>query len=197
MSDPVWATEVAAGKKSNNDITFLTSSFETIGITSADEITFTLNITDYDDWSAAPLVADTFTIYPTGLTKDQIVVPERNTTAEEQSILENGDLSFIILETDPDNIWGYTVRCYLENKTDKFLTFSWDDVSVNGFMIDPFWATTVAPGMRAYAEIYFIDSMFEENGITDVEEIGFLLRISDANDWMADNIYESVHTYNP
>ena len=197
MSDPVWATQVAAGKKANEEITFLTSSFETIGITTADEITFTLNVSDYDDWMADNLVADTFTIYPTGLTKDQIVVPERKTTAGEETILDDGNASFIILETDKDNIWGYTVLCYLENKTDKSLMFSWDDVSVNGFMIDPLWASEVAPGMRSYAEISFFDSYFEDNGITDVEEIEFLLRISDADDWMADNLYESVHTFTP
>lgn len=197
MSDPVWAAEVAAGKKSNNDITFLTSSFDTIGITSADEITFTLNIYDSDDWMADHLVAETFTIYPTGLTRDQIVVPERRTAAGEQVILDDGNTTFIILGTEEDNIWGYTVLGYLENKTDKPLMFTWDDVSVNGFMIDPLWASEVAPGMRSYAEISFMDSEFEDNGITDVEEIEFLLRISDADDWMADNLYENVHTYNP
>ncbi|MBR4743213.1 MAG: hypothetical protein IK082_03350 [Oscillospiraceae bacterium] len=197
MSDPVWATEVAAGKKSNDEITFLTSSFETIGITTADEITFTLNVYDYDDWMADYLVSDTFTIYPTGLSKDQVVVPERKTTAGEETILDDGNASFIILETDPDNIWGYTLLCYLENKTDKPLMFSWDDVSVNGFMVDPFWASEVAPGMRSYAQISFMGSEFDDNGITDVEEIEFLLRISDADDWMADNLYESVHTYTP
>ena len=197
MSDPFWMTEVAAGKKSNEEITFVTSSFETIGITTADEITFTLNIYDSDDWEADNLVADTFTIYPTGLTKDQIVVPERKTAAGEQTIVDDGNTAFIILGADTDTFWGYTVLCYLENKTDKPLMFTWEDVSVNGYMIDPFWASEVAPGMRSYAEISFLDSYFEDNGITDVEDIEFLLRIYDSDDWMADDLYESVHTYNP
>ena len=197
MSDPVWATEVAAGKKSNDEITFLTSSFETIGITAADEITFTLYIYDSDDWMADHLVADTFTIYPTGLTKDQIVVPERKPTAGEQIILDDGNATFIILGTDADNIWGYIVLGYVENKTDKSLMFSWDDVSVNGFMVDPLWASEIAPGMRSYEKIFLYVSDYEDKSITDVEEIEFLLRISDADDLSAHNLYESVHTYNP
>ena len=197
MSDPVWAAEVAAGKKSNEEISFLSSSFETIGITSADEITFTLTVYDSDDWMADYYVDETFTIYPTGLSRDQIMVPERKTAAYEQVILDDGNASFIILGTDPDNIWGYTILAFMENKTDKTLMFSWDDVSVNGFMADPFWASEVAPGMKSYAEISFMGSEFDDNGITDVEEIEFRLSISDSDDWMADALHDEVHTYNP
>jgi hypothetical protein len=66
MVDPFWATEVAAGKKSNNDVTFSSEAFEEIGIETADEIAFTLNVYDAVDWSKE-YVEDSFAIYPTGL----------------------------------------------------------------------------------------------------------------------------------
>ncbi len=85
----------------------------------------------------------------------------------------------------------------MENKTDAPLMFSWADVSVNGFMVDPFWATEVAPGMRSYSEISFSGTEFDDNNITDVNEIEFRLSVSDSDDWMADALYNGVHTYNP
>ena len=96
-----------------------------------------------------------------------------------------------------DSFWGYSLKVFLENKTDLELMYTVDNVSVNGFMCDPFWATTVAAGKKANDEISFMDSDFEKNGITDVEEITFTLRVYDSNDWLADNFVEETFTINP
>ena len=103
----------------------------------------------------------------------------------------------MILDTAEDSIWGYTLNCYLENRTDKTLMFSWSDVSVNGFMVDPFWAEEVAPGKRCYDGISFSKSGFEQNGITKVEEIEYTLRIYDSSDWKADDVYKETLKYKP
>ena len=75
--------------------------------------------------------------------------------------------------------------------------YSWDLVSVNGKMIDPFWATSVTAGKRTCSEISFYRSELESNGITDVSEIEFKLVVSDYDDWNAPNLLEQVYTYNP
>ena len=75
--------------------------------------------------------------------------------------------------------------------------FSWDDVSVNGFMIDPFWASAIAPGMRNYSDISFSSSSFDENDITQVEEIEFTLRVHDYDDWFGDDVFRETLTYIP
>lgn len=197
MCDPFWAEQVAAGKKSNDDITFSSTSFKEIGIDTADEITFSLRVHDYDDWMADDFVHDVFTIYPTGLDAASVSYPARRSTSSEKVIVDNDDICFIILENTVDSIWGYTLKCYLENKTDKSVMFNWDDVSVNGFMIDPFWAREIAPGMRGYSDINFSDSEFEENGITEVEEIEFTFNVHDSDDWFANDLFDEVCTYAP
>ena len=197
MVDPFWAEEVAPGKKSNDDITFSSTSFKDNGITTADEITFILRVYDSNDWGADDYIRDTFTIYPTGLDSNTVVYPERRSTASEQVIIDNETICFVILDQEDDNIWGYTLNCYLENKTDKTLMFTWDDVSVNGFMLDPFWARSVAPGMRSYSGISFSSSGFEENGITDVEEIEYTMRVYDSNDWLGEDVFKDTLTYKP
>ena len=75
--------------------------------------------------------------------------------------------------------------------------FSWDQVSVNGKMIDPFWAVSVAAGKRAVSEVSFSRVDLEANGITDVSGIEFKLVVSDYDDWTAPNLTEQVYTYNP
>lgn len=96
-----------------------------------------------------------------------------------------------------DSIWGYTLKVFLENKTDKNLMFSADDVSVNGFMCDPFWACTVAPGKKANEKITFSEKSFQENGIEAVEEITFTLHIYDSNDFSAESVLKETFTVKP
>ena len=92
---------------------------------------------------------------------------------------------------------GYGVKVFLENKTDKELMFSVDQVSVNGYMCDPLWATTVAAGKKANEQITFFKSDLEENNITKVEEITFTLNVYDNNDWTAEHLVTETFTIKP
>ncbi len=38
-----------------------------------------------------------------------------------------------------------------------------DNVSVNDFMCDPFWASTVSAGKETNKQIHFLESEFEKN----------------------------------
>jgi len=197
MADPFWATEVAAGKKSNTEISFSDSTLERCNIESIDEIVFTLIIYDSNDWLADRLISEEFVIYPTGLDANSIIYPTRKPTATEQIVIDNESCTFIIESENTDSLWGYTLICYLENKTPEPLMYSWDNVSVNGFMVDPYWATSVQPGKRCYSDISFSNSKFEENGISSVEEIEFKLRIYDSDSWSAPDVVNEVFSYSP
>lgn len=197
MVDTFWATEVAAGKKSNTEINISDKALEKCNISSIDEIVFMLRVYDSNDWFADKLVNDEFIVYPTGLDASSVVYPERNSTATEQIIADNESCVFIIERAENDPIWGYTLICYLENKTSEPLMFTWENVSVNGFMIEPFWATDVQPGKRSYSDINFSSSKFEENNISDVEEIEFKLRIHNSDNWSAIDVINEVFTYMP
>ena len=75
--------------------------------------------------------------------------------------------------------------------------FSSDDVSVNGFMCDPFWATSVAAGKAAFSSMDWMASSFEENGITEVEEIEMVLQVYDNENWSANDLFKETVTLTP
>jgi len=112
-------------------------------------------------------------------------------------IVDDENLTFTITSIEESNIWGFTLKVFCDNKTDKDLMFSWDDVSVNGFMVDPYWVSSIQPGKRSYNEISFSSSSFEENAIIDVEEIEFKLRIYNSDDWSAPDVVNEIFTYTP
>ena len=197
MYDPFWAEEVAAGKIANSTIDLDTYALEKMGIISVGEITFTLRIYDSEDWMEAPIVLDVFTIYPTGLNAETVRFPVREETAGQVVVADDENVRFVIEWADDEDSYAYTVYAYMENKTDKNLMFAWDLVSVNGLMVDPFWATVVAAGKNACSAITFYRSDLTENGITDVNEIEFTLTVSDYENWDAVNLLDKTFTYQP
>lgn len=103
----------------------------------------------------------------------------------------------IITGFEPDNLFGYTVNAYLENKSDSNLMFSIGDASVNGFMCDPLWAETVAAGKRSNTAINWMSSDFEANGITEVESLTLPITVYDADNWTDSYLVEDTFTVEP
>lgn len=124
--------------------------------------------------------------------------PETTTPQfNEVVVAETDDFVFTIKGTEVDEMWGtWGIKVHIENKTDKTLMFSWQDVSVNGYMIDPFWATEVAAGKKENTTICFYDTQFEENDITTVEDVEFRLWIyhTDEETWDMTDYLDEVFT---
>lgn len=112
-------------------------------------------------------------------------------------LVENEDICVKITGVESDPIWGYTLKVYLENRTDKELMFTVDNVSLNRFMCDPFWAESVAAGMKSNSSIYWFESTLEENGISAVEEIRLTLRVYDSKNFSAEDVFQGSFTINP
>jgi len=196
MVNTAFAKDIAANKKANDDITFV-SSLRDIGITSIDEMTFNLKIYDSDHLLDEAVVDQTFTIYPTGKEKSDIVVPERKKVDGEKILVDNEYCTYIILEDKTESIWGYKIKCYVENKTDKKIMASWNDVSVNGYMVTAICSESVTAGNRSYCEVTFLSSDFEENEIENVEKVEFKLSVYKYLDIISDKYVEQVFTYEP
>ena len=179
--DPFFATEVAAGKKSNEEISFTDDVLEENGITEYTDIELTFRVYDSNDWTADAVAKETIHIYPYG--EDKAVNFVREAQDSDNVIIDNDYVSVIVTGYEEDEILGYTVNLFLLNKTDKNVMFSVDEASVNGFMADPFYATSVSAGKCAFSSMSWSDTTFEENSITEVETIEFKFRAYDEDNW--------------
>lgn len=127
-------------------------------------------------------------------TTQQTTTAQPDTKFEEMILVDNEDVTFKITAMENDPIWGYTLKVFVENKTDLDLMFTLEAVSINSFMCDPFWATAVSAGKKSNSSISWLESTLEENGIEAVEEITFTLRAYDDNDWMAEDVFCQTFT---
>lgn len=188
MCDPFWAEVITGGRKGNCDITWMRDAFDSRSIGDVYEVNFTLNVYNDDDYTEAPLMRDPFTVFPMG---EEKAVEAAKADAEARTgaivglnkvLIDNDTCSVIVTGYEPDNVWGYAMHVYLQNKSGDDLVFSAENTSINGIMCEPYWAEVVASGKSAISTILWDKSSFDENAITQVSEISLPLKVySDKN----------------
>lgn len=92
---------------------------------------------------------------------------------------------------DENSFWGTAILLYVENTTERNVGVSVDDMSVNGFMMNPFFATTVYAGKKAIDDIALLSSDLEANGIESIETVELKFHIYDAD------TYETITDSDP
>ena len=133
--------------------------------------------------------------YPYG--EDNATRYTREAQESDTVIGDNKYVTAIVTGYEYDDLWGYTANLYLVNKTQSSVMFSAEDVSVNGYMCDPFYATTVSAGNCAFSSMSWYDSSLEECEITEVTEIEFTLRAYDSDNWLDEDFANITVTLNP
>lgn len=191
----LFANEVAPGKKANEGLYILESALPENGIGDFTDIELSFRVYDSDDWTADEVAEVTAHVYPYG--EDKVTKYVREAQSTDNVIVDNESVKVTVIGYDEDSLLGYSVKLFLENKTDKEVMFSADEASVNGFMANPIFATSVAAGKCTFSSMSWSDSAFEDNGITEVTEIEFTLKAYDNNDWFADKFAEEIIKLNP
>ena len=100
-----------------------------------------------------------------------------------QVLVDNEDLYFAIKSVRDDSALGYEWKVYAENRTDRNLMFSFEKVSVNGVMCDPFWAEVINAGKKGNCEITWMRDTLENKQIGDVTQVDFTLNVYNDDDY--------------
>lgn len=195
QTDPMFAEEVAAGKKSKGSIVMLSDELEENDVGDFTDIALGFRVYDSNDWSAENVAEETVHVYPLG--QENAVQYERAAQDTDRTLVDNEFATVVLTGCGPDEFWGYQAKLYIVNKTDTTIMVSVDEASVNGYMADPFYADSVGAGNCAFSTITWLDSVLEENGITEVESIEFTLRVYDEEDWTADDFCNETITIEP
>lgn len=174
MVNPIFSCTVAAGKKCNDSIHFLSSDIESFGIKAIKDMELKLKV----------LNAKSFTkVY----TSDKIVLKTDAPESFEQEYYDNGSLAFdkkdvkvVIKKIDKESSFlGSELLVYIENNTDKDLKIQSRNVSINGFMVNPIFSCNIVSGKKAYDTITFLDSSLKENEIENIETIELIFKVLD------------------
>lgn len=110
-------------------------------------------------------------IYPYG--KEKVSPYSRTPGREDIVIIDNEQLSAVIIRCKESYPHGYHVSLLLRNKTEQNITFYTDQVKLNNIMVDPCFITGVLPGQCKFTDIAFSHWDLEKAGITDINTIDF------------------------
>ena len=101
---------------------------------------------------------------------------EPQASMAETILVDNEQVTFAVVSAQENAHTGMQLQVRCVNKTDRTLLFSWDMVSVCGYMYDPLWAQEVSGGKTAESTVYLDTVELERMGVAAVEEITFTLR---------------------
>lgn len=124
----------------------------------------------------AYIVHKEFTIYPTGKSAADVVRPERITSSSEVVYWNGEKGNFIVLGGELDTFKGYLVHTYVENNSDNYIYFGWDNVVVNGVPMTPDTTTVLRPHSSAYRDIIIPLEDINNNNLGAVSEIAFRVK---------------------
>ncbi len=184
MVDTMMSADVAAGKKSNDGLTFQTSGLKECGIEQIATMEFFFHIFDSETWDE---IVDTDVIKIETSIADGYV---QNYDDSGEVLVDTSDVKIVGKGlSDSNSVFGPGVILYIENNSDKDITIQVRDVSVNGFMVDTSMSEDVVAGKKAISAVTFFSSSLEENGITDITDVELYFHIFDQKSW--DEIFDS------
>lgn len=173
MIADLFSSEVAAGKKANEVMYLSSSELEAAGIDSVGKVEVYFNI--YDSATYETICSSDCVTIQTSEFANMDTTPDDGGT----ELYNEGGIRIIGKMVDENSFWGTAILLYCENTTEKNVGISVEEMSINGFMIDPFFSTTVYAGKKSLDEITIMSSDLETNGIEKIEGIELKFHIYD------------------
>lgn len=181
----LFSASVAAGKKANETLYLSSSELEAAGISNVGQIELYFHVYDSDSY-------DTLFDAPCAIIQTS-EYDAMDTTSNDDGIElynENG-IRIVGKYVDENSFWGSAVLLYLENNSGNNVTVSCENMSVNGFMVAPYFYASIYDGKMAIEEITIFGSDLEENGITTIEELELSFHVYDSK------TYETIADTSP
>lgn len=184
--DPLFAAQIAPGKKAKEQIHLSASTLKEHDVGLYTDIELYFRVYDAEDWMKEPVATPSIHIYPYGADKARPYV--RQLQPNDQVLVDQKDFAVTVTGFVNDPVRGFTAQLFVQNKTDQRIMLTAENASVNGFMADPLFAMSVDPGNCAFGRMSWPDTVLRDLGITQVEKIEFILRAYDEINWTAEDI---------
>lgn len=174
MITDLFVSEIAAGKSANETMHLYSTELKAAGIDSVGKIEMYFHAYDAD-WNY--LFKNEYTEIQTSEYANMDTTPDDTGTE-----LYNADgIRIVGKAVDENSFWGTAILLYIENNSGKNVGISVDDMSINGFMMSPFFSTTVYDGKKDIDDITVFSNDLKENGIESIEEVELKFHIYDAD----------------
>ena len=181
----LFSETVAAGKKSNEMMYLSSDDLEAAGIDSVGKIEIYFHTFNPDTYMPID--------YLDCVTIETSAYDSYDTTPNDagQELFNSNGVRIVGKYVDENSFWGAGVLLYIENTSGRNVVVQCDNMSINGFMVTPYFSADVYDGKKAIADITIMSSDLEDNNITSVDDIELVFKILDAE------TYRNIETSDP
>ncbi|MCF0128053.1 MAG: hypothetical protein HUJ70_05755 [Pseudobutyrivibrio sp.] len=176
MITDLFYSEIAAGKKANETMYLSSVELKAAGIDNVGKIEMYFHAYD-SNWDY--IFKEAYSEIQTSAYSSMDTTP--NDSGME--LYNKNGVRIVGKTVDEGSFWGTAVLLYCENTSGKNVGISVDDMSINGFMMSPFFSTTVYDGKKSIDEITIFSSDLEQNGIESIEEVELKFHIYDSESY--------------
>lgn len=173
MISDLFSADVAAGKKANDTIYLSSSELKAAGIDVVGRVEIYFHAYDSDSYDSIfgkeSAVIETSAI-------DRIDTKANDDGVE---LYNEGGIRIVGKTVDENSFWGMAILLYMENDSGRDVVIQVEDLSVNGFMMTPYFSADVYDGKKALDDITLMSSELEENGIESIEDVELKFHIYD------------------
>lgn len=157
-ADPCWAVTLAAGETRVAEIGWFARDFAACGISTVGKVD--AHFRAYPKGKPQSLLADTdLTVYPSGI--EAYTAQWRSWLSSDTVLLESELCALAVTEVIADSVHGdvegYTLRLYLENRSETDAVFSLENVTLNGQSSDPDWIRPLGAEKKFFVDLYWSD----------------------------------------
>lgn len=176
VADLLFSGNVAAGKKTNETLYLSSTELKNAGIDNVGKVE--IDFYAYDD-----NYSRVFENEIVKLETNKIDSIDVNSNVDGVELYNANDIKIVGQYVKDNTFWGTSVVVYVENNTEKEITVTCDNLSVNGFMVSEYFYSNVYPGKKAVDSITLFDSDLEENDIDSVEDIELSFKILNSKNY--------------
>lgn len=170
MPSVLFSTDVAAGKQSRDVLYFPQSTLEEVGIATIQDMAFVFYAVD-------PNTLDRrFTTEEVSLRTSAEATEDAAAPLDGVELYHQDGFRVVGRYVHQDSIWGTSVVLYVENEGRADALLTCEQMSINGNMVTPFFATRVNKGRKCIASITITDADLQKYGIEKVQDIEMVLR---------------------
>lgn len=183
MITDLFISDVAAGKKANETMYLSSSELEAAGIDSVGQVEVYFHV--YDSASYEDIFNTDVATIQTSEYANMDTTPNDVGT----ELYNEGGIKIVGKAVDENSFWGTAILLYIENTSGTNVGVRCDNMSINGFMMTPYFTCDVYDGKKAINDITIMSSELEANGIESIDEVELQFHIYnvDTYDTIADS----------
>ena len=170
MLTDLFACNIAAGKQAYETLDLYTSELKKAGINNVGLIEAYFRVYDSDTWD------NLFKTQCITIKTSNFDSMDTSTDINGTELVNQDGIRIVGQYVDENSFWGAAVLLYIENNSDNNVTINVDNMSVNGFMVTPFFSSTVYSGKKSFDDITLMGTELERSGITSVDDIELIFK---------------------